>query len=302
MEECKVLYALEQNADIILDEHANKEFNDDNVEEIIVLEEVLRKQLSSEYNFHDLPEELVLVIFSYLNLAELCKTAALVCKLWLHYSRSPVLRQKLSLSELTIPMNHFDELRAVIVTHFPFLKHLYLQRRTKLTLVACRALARVCPHLQCLSLASCGPVTKEELDEFATFCPQLRDINLEECAVTDECIEVLAKLPLQRLNACHCTRLTDLGLKFLATDCHHLRSLNFDGVQWISEEAIAVLVENCKECIELLWLDGEDMTDASVKLISKCLHLKYETESDLNPVGQRLGSTIQQINHNVKVY
>ena len=292
MEECDV--RLEQNANIILDELANKELKDDDVEEIIVMENVLTKQLSFEYNFHDLPVELVLKIFSYLNLAELCKTTALVCKLWLHYSRSPVLRQKLSLSEITIPINHFDELSAVIVAHFPFLKHLYLQQKTKLTLVACRVLARVCPYLQCLSLASCETVTKEELNEFATFCPELRDINLEACAVTDECLEVLSKLPLQRLNACYCTHLTDRGLKFLATDCRHLRSLNFDGIQWISEEAIAVLVENCKECIELLWLDGEDMTDVSVKLISKCLHLKYEA-TDMTPVGQWLGSTIHNL-------
>ena len=291
-QECKV--TLEQNANIILDELANKELKDYDVEEIIVMEKVLTKHLSFEYNFHDLPVELVLKIFSYLNLPELCKTTALVCKLWLYYSRSPVLRQKLSLSELTIPMNHFGELSAVIVTHFPFLKHLYLQQKTKLTLVACRALARVCPYLQCLSLASCETVTKEELNEFATFCPQLRDINLEECAVTDECLEVLPNLPLQRLNACHCIHLTDRGLKFLATDCRHLRSLNFDGIQWISEEAIAVLVENCKECIELLWLDGEDMTDVSVKLISKCLHLKYEA-TDQTPVGQWLGSTIHNL-------
>ncbi|XP_029209314.2 F-box protein SKP2A-like isoform X2 [Acropora millepora] len=268
MEECNV--RLEQNANIILDELANKELKDDDVEEIIVMENVLTKQLSFEYNFHDLPVELVLKIFSYLNLS------ALVCKLWLHYSRSPVLRQKLSLSEITIPMNHFDELSAVIVTHFPFLKHLYLQQKTKLTLVACRALARVCPYLQCLSLASCETVTKEELNEFATFCPQLRDINLEACAVTDECLEVLSKLPLQGLNACYCTHLTDRGLKFLATDCRHLRSLNFDGIQWISEEAIAVLVENCKECIELLWLDGEDMTDNLINL--ETLKLKKGTE------------------------
>ena len=100
MEECNV--RLEQNANIILDELANKELKDDDVEEIIVMEKVLTKQLSFEYNFHDLPVELVLKIFSYLNLAELCKTTALVCKLWLHYSRSPVLRQKLSLDRKSV--------------------------------------------------------------------------------------------------------------------------------------------------------------------------------------------------------
>lgn len=225
-------------------------------------------------SFDILPEELVLKIFSFLTLSELCKTVALVCRLWLYYSRCPALRQRLSLSELTKSVCFREELSEFIRTNFPFLKYLYLQHRTELPQMTCRALARACPYLQSLSLSSCGTLTKEGINEFVTFCPQLREIDFEACVMTDECLEVLGELPLQKLNARYCTHLTDHGLTFLAIHCRQLTSLNFDGIQWISHEAIAILIENCMGRLEHLWLDGEDMTDVTVELISKCHHLK----------------------------
>lgn len=282
----RVLEALEQDVNISFleegksDEELNDE-DDDDVEETIVLEEFSETQLVERSTsleqettpFDILPEELILKIFSFLPLQELCKTVAPVCKLWLYYSRCPLLWQRLSLLESNRIIS-FEELTEFIVSNCPLLKHLYLQPRTVLTLQGSSVLAQSCPHLQSLSLSFCDQVTKETLNEFVTFCPHLRDINLEGCAVTDKCLEGLEKLPLQKLNASHCTHLTNSGLQFLSTECRRLCSLNFDGVQWITHDAIAVLVENCRDHLEHLWLDGENMTDFTVKLIAKCQHLK----------------------------
>lgn len=282
----RVLEALEQDVNIsfLEEDKTDEEFNDedhDDVEETIVLEEFSETQLVEQSTsleqetepFGILPEELILKIFSFLPLQELCKTVALVCKLWLYYSRCPLLWQRLSLLEINRIIS-FEELTEFIVSNCPLLKHLYLQPRTALTLHGSSVLAQSCPHLQSLSLSFCDQVTKETLNEFVTFCPHLRDINLEGCAVTDKCLEGLDKLPLQKLNASHCTHLTNSGLKFLSTECRQLCSLNFDGVQWITHDAIALLVKNCRGHLEHLWLDGENMTDFTVKLITKCQHLK----------------------------
>ena len=281
-----VLEALEQDVNIsFLEEGKNdEEFNDDDdgIEETIILEEFSETQLVVQATsveqletapFDILPEELILKIFSLLSLQELCKTVALVCKLWLYYSRCPILWQRLSLLESSRIIS-FEELTEFIVSHCPLLKHLCLQPRTELTLQGSSVLAQSCPHLQSLSLSFCDQVTKETLNEFVTFCPHLRDINLEGCAVADKCLEGLDKLPLQKFNASHCTHLTNDGLKFLSTECRQLCSLNFDGVQWITHDAIAVLVESCRGRLEHLWLDGENMTDFTVKLIANCQYLK----------------------------
>ena len=106
------------------------------------------------------------------------------------------------------------------------------------------------------------------------FALTLRDMNLTGSPVTDHCLEGLYKLPLRKLDASYCTHLTENGLKFLSTECHQLCYLNFDGVQWITHDAIAVLVENCCGRLEHLWLDGEHMIDCTVELIAKCRHLK----------------------------
>lgn len=262
------------------------EFNDDDIEETFILEEIPEKHFPKKQDmpedsekrenfcpFDVLPEELIINIFSFLTVQELCKYVSLVCKLWLRYSKYPLLRQKLSFWESNREFS-LEEISDFIKSECPLLKDLCLQPRTELSLHGCSILAQSCPYLQTLSLSFCDQVTEHILDKFVTFCPNLRDINLAGCAVTDHCLEGLNKLPLRKLDASHCTHLTDNGLKFLSTECHQLCYLNFDGVQWITHDAIAVLVENCCSRFEHLWLDGENMIDYTVERIVKCQHLK----------------------------
>ena len=272
-----------ENSEVFNGCKPDKDLDDEDVEEIIFLEDVPETNVADQLElkagrstFDDLPEELALKIFSFLTFRELSKNVAPVCKQWLCYSKCPLLRQSLSLLETHSWIASLEELSEIIRSNFPLLKHLYLQPRTELTLHGCVILAQSCPLLQSLSLSFCDQVTKDTLKQFVTFCPYLRDINLEGCAVNDECLECLECLPLQRLNTSHCTQLTDYGLKFLSTQCHQLCSLNFDGVQWITHDAIAVFVKNCHDRLEHLWLDGESMTDDTVELITKCPRIKYE--------------------------
>lgn len=257
------------------EEKPGDEFDD--IEETIFLEEITEKPLLEQPErqenicpFDILPEELILNIFSFLTVQELCKYVALVCKLWLHYSRCPLLWQKLSFSESKQVINGLSDF---IKSNCSLLKELCLAK-TELSLPYCSDLAQSCPHLQTLSLSFCDPVTRIILDQFVTFCPNLRDLDLAGCCVTDHCLEGLNKLPLRKLNVSHCTYLTDNTLKFLSMECRQLCSLNFDGIQWITHGAIAVLVQNCHGRLEHLWLDGENMIDCTVELIGKCRHLK----------------------------
>lgn len=267
----------------LAEDNSEDEFEDEDIEETLLLEElptkkfleqsVIKQREDNICPFDILPEEIILRIFSFFTLGELCRHVAPICKMWLHYSRCPLLRQKLSFWESSRERS-LEEINDIIQSNFTLLRDLCLQPRMELTLHGCRLLAQSCPHLQTLSLSFCSQVNKPIIDQFVTFCPKLRDLNLAGCGVTDQCLDGLNKVPLRKFNASHCTKLTDDGLKFLSTECHQLCHLNFDGIQWITHDAITVLVENCYRRLEYLWLDGENMTDCTVQLIGKCYHLK----------------------------
>ena len=264
------------------EEDETSEDGEDDVEETIFLEELsderhvdYRKICPQESSlFSILPDELIVDIFSYLSLRQLCKSVALVCKLWLSYSRNPLLWQRLSLEE-TRCFASLESLSILIRLHCPFLKHLILQPKSELNLNDCRVIAQSCPLLQSLSLSFCLQMNKEILREFVTFCPKLCDVDLEGCvSVNDDCLQLLENIPLRKLNAAHCTSLTNNGLMFLSRKCNRLHDLNFDGIQWITHEAIRVMVENCHSRLHHLQLDGESMEDETVKMIARCRNLQ----------------------------
>ncbi|PFX14427.1 F-box/LRR-repeat protein 20 [Stylophora pistillata] len=264
-------------------DNSDDKFEDEDIEEIIFLEEltnqqflgqtVLKQRGENTCPFDILPEEIILKIFSFFTLGELCGHVALVCKMWLHYSRCPLLRQKLSFWDRSIESS-LVEISDIIKSNFPLLRDLCLQPKMDLTLHGCRLLAQSCPHLQKLSLSFCSQVNKSIIDQFVTFCPKLRDLNLAGCGVTDQCLDGLNKVPLRRLNASHCTKLTDDGLKFLSTECYQLCHINFDGIQWITHDAITVLVEKCYRRLECFGLSFcTSLTDQALEGVQNMKNL-----------------------------
>ena len=253
------------------DEYSNEDALDD-VEETIILEEY-EEYSTSELNLFDLlPDEIVSQILSCLTLKELCRHVAPVCQKWLAYSRDPLLWQKLRF-EVTCLLQT-EDLILLIQKKCPLLKELSLRCRSTLSEHCCRHIANSCPMLQVLSLAFCSQLNKRMVEFFVNFCPNLRELNLEGCNISDDCLYLLIKLPLKKLNVSHCTHLSDDGLIFASKKCYNLQDINFDGVQWISGEAVAIMVQNCQCRLHNLWLDGANLTDDSVCLIARCKELR----------------------------
>ncbi|XP_031562133.1 F-box/LRR-repeat protein 20-like isoform X2 [Actinia tenebrosa] len=222
--------------------------------------------------FDDLPEELIMEIFSFISLKELCLTIPLVCKKWKDFAASPLLWQHLDFNEIKCLTT--KALYNIICMKCPLLKRLSLKYRSELSAYEMLNIAKACPQLQQLSLAFCGQINEKIVTMFAEYFPDLQDINLEGCDITDGCINDLSILPLKRISVSHCVHLSNDSLKTIATSCSHLQSINFDGIQWITDDAVYVMVEYCHAHLEKLWLDGANLTDNSIQAIANCINLK----------------------------
>lgn len=228
-------------------------------------------QAKSLCYFDVIPSELTIKILSYIPLKELYLNVALVCKTWKDFALSPILWQHLDTQDTQLMTS--ECLTYIICKHCSLLKSLDLRYNDNICHLDMLAIAKACPLLQDLTLSFCGEIHRT-VKIFAQNCLSLQHLNIEGSNITDNCLKHLAALPLKSLNVSHCIHLTDEGLKFITSSCKNLIAINFDGVQWITDSAVFVLVQNCYQTLERLWLDGDNLTDASVQAIAKCKKLK----------------------------
>lgn len=277
--------SLESHCFVKTDEHYSVIPNDiitDDVEETIYLEEsepnrVTENDIEEEdgpnqiSEFDVIPEELIIHILSYVPLKELYLNVVLVCKRWKDLALSPILWQYLDINVTTRLTPRC--LTNIICKHCSLLKRLDLRNQDQLCDEEILAIAKACPLLYDLTLSFCGEAAKAA-KIFAKHCLNLHYLSMEGCNVTDDCLKNFANLPLKGLNVSHCMHISDEGMKSITSKCCNLKEINFDGVQWITDDAVFAIVQNCYQKLEKLWLDGDNLTDAGVKSIAKCKNLK----------------------------
>uniref|UniRef100_A0A1I8B6J9 F-box domain-containing protein n=1 Tax=Meloidogyne hapla TaxID=6305 RepID=A0A1I8B6J9_MELHA len=157
-----------------------------------------------------LPTELILRVFSYLDITSLCRCAQ-VCRSW----------NKLSMDG----SNWMD------VDLFLF------QREVKTSVV--ESLAKRCANfLKVLSLKGCENVQDNAMRSFATKCPNIERLTLTKCKlITDG--EGCKRL--EELNISWCEQITDLGLFYIAKNCINLKTLFCKGLDNITSNCFANL-------------------------------------------------------------
>ena len=106
-------------------------------------------------------------------------------------------------------------------------------------------------------------------------CTDLQSIDLEGCVnISDNSLIHFIGLPLESVLISYCNRISDDGGIFLVKNFVNLKKINFDGIQWITEDFVENLVELQSQTLESVILDGENMTDHAIALLSKCKNLK----------------------------
>lgn len=187
---------------------------------------------TSQYTYEDdallnkkLPKELLLRIFSFLDVVSLCRCAQ-VSKYWNMLALDGSNWQKIDL------FNFQTVIEGPVVE--------YMSQR-------CGG------FLKSLSLKGCQSITDAALQTFAQQCKHIETLILHKCMkITDLTCEALGKYSkkLRKLDLSSCCHITDKSLKYLSNTapdrgCHQLAYLDISWCHFVSSEGVIALAEGC---------------------------------------------------------
>jgi len=167
-----------------------------------------------------LPRELLLRVFSYLDVISLCR-AAQVSKAWNSLALDGSNWQSVDLFNFQTDVNS-PVIQRLGSRTGGFLHALSLRGCRSLTDDALNQLAMSCPNLESLDLNDCKNLTDSTCASIAVHCHNLKFLDLSGLSITDASLESLAtsislSRKLNHFNLSFCTRLTANGfLKLLA--------------------------------------------------------------------------------------
>ncbi|XP_026684033.1 F-box/LRR-repeat protein 20-like [Diaphorina citri] len=169
-----------------------------------------------------LPKELLLRIFSYLDVTSLCRCAQ-VSKAW---------------NILALDGSNWSR-----IDLFNF--------QTDVEGPVLENISRRCGgFLRQISLRGCQSMTDNSLNILAQYCNNVEDINLNLCKkLTDATSLALSKhcAKLQRLDLASCSFITDQSLKALADGCRNLTHINISWCINITENGVIALARGCQK-------------------------------------------------------
>lgn len=135
------------------------------------------------------------------------------------------------------------------------------------------AVAYVIEHnLSCANFAGFDEIDTNHIIKLAVSCKNLRSINFSYCSnFSDQWLDYLSILPLERVDLSGCDQLTDEGLKSL--EKMNIKSLDLSGCCAVTDEGISYI--NTKS-LKFLSLSGcINMTEKGLCDLKECISLKH---------------------------
>ncbi|CAG0919100.1 unnamed protein product [Notodromas monacha] len=193
-----------------------------------------------------LPKELLLRIFSHLDVVTLCRCAR-VCKYWNVLALDGSNWQKIDLFEFQTVMV------GVVVESIArrcggFLKQLKLTGCRRVQDPAVQTIAQNCPNIEELDLNMCKEITDATCAALGQLCPKLKKVDLGSCELlTDLGLKFLAEgcQQLKYINISWCDRIGEMGIEVLSKRCPKLTSFSASGLTLLPDSAICYLARYC---------------------------------------------------------
>uniref|UniRef100_A0A8C5TL00 F-box and leucine rich repeat protein 2 n=1 Tax=Malurus cyaneus samueli TaxID=2593467 RepID=A0A8C5TL00_9PASS len=206
-----------------------------------------------------LPKELLLRIFSFLDIVTLCRCAQ-VSKAWNVLALDGSNWQRIDL------FNFQTDIEGRVVENISkrcggFLRQLSLRGCLGVGDSSLKTFAQNCRNIEHLNLNGCTKITDSE------GCRNLEHLNLSWCdQITKDGIEALVKgcSGLKALFLRGCTQLEDEALKHIQNHCHELVILNLQSCTQISDEGIVKICRGCHRLQSLCVSGCSNLTDASL--------------------------------------
>lgn len=232
--------------------------------------EPLHNIKAAKISILDLPEEIILYIFSYLDNEFLLQKIALVCKTWSRLAKDPMLWISLSLD---MKMQDFNLKSALL--QFPYLQKLIIQQGTidNGFVEAMTFLSK----LWFLSLTFCDILSEAE-NAFEKFFEKnslkLKYLDFEGSEVNREILSKICNLKsLRHLNLSHCIYLANETLLKVLENSPHLQFLDLDGINFLKDRTVNSIFTLRSDSILDLSIDGDYLTDQAFENLKNCSKL-----------------------------
>lgn len=225
-----------------------------------------------------LPKELILKIFSFLDIVSLCRCAQ-VSKYWNQLALHGDNWQSVSLFDFR------GAVRDKVVENLSarcgdYLKRLTLRGCKSVSDNSMRIFSENCRNLEEINLDDCKQLTDETCKSLAAHCHKLTHLNIASCDVSDESLLAVGQgcKQLKHINISNCNKIRPQGIECLARNCPNL--LTFISVACreatINDDSLRRLTSGCKK-LKMINLNGcSAITDEGVKhMAENCHQLVY---------------------------
>ncbi|KAI6241499.1 Leucine Rich repeat-containing domain protein [Aphelenchoides fujianensis] len=226
-----------------------------------------------------LPKELILRIFSYLDIVSLCRCAQ-VCRIWNRLAMDGSNWQRVDLFSFQ------KDIKASVVESMAFrcggfLKELNLKGCENIQDSAMRSFTAKCPNIEALTLRKCKHITDSTCEYLGRTldlenCTQITDYSLKFIGASQSTASARAVPRLMELNISYCTNITDDGIELLFRGCPNLTSFIAKGCDGLTANCFHGLNKQMSQLQTLNLLACSAINDDTVELIANsCPHLEY---------------------------
>uniref|UniRef100_A0A3B3QA28 F-box and leucine-rich repeat protein 20 n=1 Tax=Paramormyrops kingsleyae TaxID=1676925 RepID=A0A3B3QA28_9TELE len=199
-----------------------------------------------------LPKELLLRIFSFLDVVTLCRCAQ-VSRSWNVLALDGSNWQRIDLFDFQ------RDIEGRVVENISkrcggFLRKLSLRGCLGVGDSALRTFAQNCRNIELLSLNGCTKITDTTCTSLSKFCPKLKHLDLASCtSITNQSLKALSEgCPLlEQLNISWCDQVTKDGIQALVRCCPGLKGLFLKGCTQLEDEALKYIGAHCPELVTL---------------------------------------------------
>uniref|UniRef100_A0A3B3CUK1 F-box/LRR-repeat protein 2 n=1 Tax=Oryzias melastigma TaxID=30732 RepID=A0A3B3CUK1_ORYME len=220
-----------------------------------------------------LPKELLLRIFSFLDVVTLCRCAQ-VSRSWNVLALDGSNWQRIDL------FNFQRDIEGRVVENISkrcggFLRKLSLRGCLGVGDSALRSFAQNCRNIELLSLNGCTKITDSTCSSLSKFCPKLKHLDLSSCtSITNLSLKALSEgcHSLEQLNISWCDQVTKDGIQALVRSCPGLKGLFLKGCTQLEDEALKQIGAHCPELVTLNLQTCSQITDEGLITICRGCH------------------------------
>ncbi|RXG58934.1 F-box/LRR-repeat protein 20 [Armadillidium vulgare] len=250
---------------------------------LVEVEDFVCKQLTKVFSEDDalinrkLPRELLLRVFSYLDVVSLCRCAQ-VSNYWHILALDGSNWQRIDL------FNFQTDIEGRVVENIGrrcggFLKQLSLRGCLSVNDAALVTFAEMCNNIEELNLNLCKDITDITCAALSKHCPRLVRLHLDSCPqISDSSLKDIALgcRNLDWINISWSENITPNGIEELAQGCNKLQGFVGKGLKMLNDQALIALATHCRDLQHVNLHSCSSINDRGViALAENCPNIRY---------------------------